>query len=119
MDLPIDPWWAYFACFLIMLLGIRFVEVTPRRRRLNNVLLPIMLLASLIIVAKGLAMAIGWQDPFAGRWDQVARTVHIPKGALVIAVLSIWPYFLVVSGGGLAFAYSTMLKHNLSTQDDA
>ena len=56
------------------------------------------MLSSTYLVGVGGFLAIDWSNPFAGKEDEVARSVHSLKAWIVVAAISVWPYLLIAVG---------------------
>jgi hypothetical protein len=93
----IDPFWFYLVCFVAACAGAPLAEWCDKRgtRNLGTIALCVMLLGASVILIKGAIMAMDWTDPFAGRQAEIAQAVHTAKGFAVVAVLRVWPFFLI------------------------
>ncbi|MEX3008364.1 hypothetical protein [Hoeflea sp. TYP-13] len=104
--------WPIAVAFIIMLTLVFLVEWSEKRghRSLETFGFAIMALTGLYCLAAGLHLAIGWQDPFADMPPEKlveGATSHARgRGAIVLLVISLWPYVLIAASlffGGLGF----------------
>jgi hypothetical protein len=107
----IDPFWVYLVCFVTMIAGLPAIEWCEKRKLhdLGTFILSVMLIASAVIFIKGAFMASDWSNPFAGKAAELARVVHSPRGWFVVAILSVWPYFLMGVSGLTALSGAILL----------
>ena len=107
----IDLFWVYLVCFITVIAGLPALEWCERRklRKLGTFILSVMLITSAVLFIKGAFMASDWSNPFAGKSAELSRAVHSPKGWYVVAILSVWPYFLMGLSGLTALAGAILL----------
>jgi hypothetical protein len=104
--------WLYFACFWTMLFGIVLAQWLDQRRQhqASRLVLFSMLIASLVIFAKGATMALDWSDPFEGGGAEMGNATARRRAGLVITVLSVWPYALMAAGAFFSYCAITFLR---------
>jgi hypothetical protein len=107
----IDLFWVYLVCFVTMIAGLPATEWCEKRklRGLRTFILSVTLIASVVIFIKGAFMVPDWSNPFAGNFAELPRAVHSPKGWFVVAIISVWPYFLMGLSGLAALAAAAAL----------
>jgi hypothetical protein len=99
--------WTIASAIIVMLGAILIGEPLRNRKllKLDTYLMAVALLAGLYLLACGIDLAIGWQDPFANvSAADVAEVHHGRRGGLLILLVRVWPYALITLG--LYFTYN-------------
>lgn len=98
--------WVLFGC-LVYTCGIYLFSlekvVEKRMYRVLQITSAICILTAAYALLIGVYQAIDWVNPFAGKGEDLANSVHNPKGWLIVALIVVWPYLLVLLGLAMGF----------------
>lgn len=105
--------WALFGCFAYTFVIYIFALeklVEKRMYRVIQVASAICVATAAYLAVIGVYQAIDWVNPFAGKSDELANSVHNPKGWLIVALIVVWPYLLIVVGVVVGFIAQRELR---------
>ncbi|WFT86767.1 hypothetical protein [Rhizobium leguminosarum] len=98
--------WVLFGCFAytcgVYLFSLEKL-VEKRMYRAIQVASAICVATAAYLLLIGVYQAIDWVNPFVGKGEELANSVHNPKGWLIITLIVVWPYVLIVVSLAMGF----------------
>jgi hypothetical protein len=112
--------WAISLSIVSCLGTIHLIKWADQRGAVRTVIVVSLfsIICDIYCIAYGLAIIGDWENPFTKlSSDQVVHgaTMHGGKGAVILGIIAVWPYFLLGLGWFCAYSHVQIVRRHLQT----